>query len=469
MLCPRILNVIIKEGKYILHGNPANTGECGLLMLVEPLKEINLKDYLEIVGEEEIDEILEFSERLKGKSVTHVNSTAFGGGVAEILQDIVPLMKNVGLDAHWEVMAGEYEFFNVTKKIHNALQGMNIELTDEEKRTYLEFNKRNSQAALLGTDYVVVHDNQPAAMIQFRPEVETSKSKWIWRCHIDLSTPNLSVWGFLEPYIQRYKAAVFSSEKYVIPSLKVPRILVRPPSINPLNDKNKELSETQILEILKKYGINPEKPIITQVARFDPWKDPIGVIELYRIVKKTVPDVQLLLVASMAHDDPEGWLYFEKTARNAGLDGDIHFLTDLKGVGNLEVNAFQRASKVALQMSTREGFGLSVSEALWKGVPVVGRNVGGIPLQILDGVNGFLVEDSNQAAEKTLYLLTHPEEAKLMGEKGREHVRKNFLTVGDLRDYLKLFIGMQEDAMSQVAPKEGTVTMQSDQSSEPQT
>jgi trehalose synthase len=374
-------------------------------------------------------------------------------------------MKDVGLDAHWEVIEGEFEFFNVTKKIHNALQGMNIQLTAEEKRMYLEYNKRNSEAALLGTDYVVIHDNQPVAMIQFRPQPELNKSKWIWRCHIDLSTPNLAVWGFLEPYIQRYKAAVFSSEKYVIPSLKVPRILVRPPSINPLNDKNKELSESQILDVLKKYGINPEKPIITQVGRFDPWKDPIGAIDLYRIVKKTIPDIQLLLIAGMARDDPEGWLFFEKTARHAGLDEDIHFLTDLKGVGNLEVNAFQRASKVALQMSIREGFGLSVSEALWKGVPVVGRNVGGIPMQVIDQVDGFLVEDINQAAEKTLYLLTHPEEAELMGQKGREHVRKNFLTVGDLRDYLKLFIGMEEDNL-QHSEKEEAAPSHSDPFSE---
>lgn len=409
-------------------------------MLVEPLKEIRLKDYAGIIGEEEINSILQLAEKLKGKSVTHVNSTSFGGGVAEILQDLIPLMKNVGLDAHWEVIKGELEFFNVTKKIHNALQGMNIQLTDEEKRIYLEYNKKNSESALLGTDFTVIHDNQPAALIQFYQGKEKEKSNWIWRCHVDLSTPNIGVWGFLEPYISRYKAAIFSSEKYVIPSLRVPLIRVKPPSINPLSDKNKDIPESHVIEILKKFGVNPEKPIISQTGRFDPWKDPIGVIDLYHIVKKQVPDVQLLLVASMANDDPEGWLYFEKTARHAGSDNDIHFLTNLKGVGNLEVNAFQRASQAVLQMSTREGFGLTVSEALWKRVPVIGRNVGGIPLQIIDQVNGFLVQDISQAAEKTLYLLTHREVAKQMGERGREHVKKNFLTVGDLKAYLQLFI-----------------------------
>ena len=412
-------------------------------MIVEPLKETKIEDFSGIVGNEEISSILVLAEKLKGKAVTHVNSTAFGGGVAEIIRDLAPLMKSVGLDVHWEVIKGDYEFFVVTKKIHNALQGMNIQLTDEDKRTYLEYNKINSESALLGTDYVVIHDNQPAAIIYFYRRTAERKSKWIWRCHVDLSTPNLGVWSFLEPFINQYQAAIFSSEKYVIPSLKIPKIRVRPPSINPLSEKNKELSETQVLEVLKKYDVNPEKPIIIQVARFDPWKDPTGVIDVYRLVKKEIQDVQLLLVAGMAKDDPEGWPYFEKTVRYAGADSDIFFLTDLKGVGDLEVNAFQRAAHVALQMSTREGFGLTVSEALWKGVPVIGRNVGGIPLQVINQTNGFLVENVPQAAEKAVYLLTHKEEARRMGARGKEHVRKNFLTVGELKDYLRLFLELE--------------------------
>jgi trehalose synthase len=293
----------------------------------------------------------------------------------------------------------------------------------------------NSESTIVDTDFVVVHDNQPAAMIQFHVP---RTNKWIWRCHVDLSTPNIGVWNFLEPYIDRYDAVIFSSERYVIPSLKLERV-IRPPSINPLSEKNKEISKDLVLEILQKYDVNPEKPIIAQVGRFDPWKDQMGVIDVYRIVKKEIPSLQLLLVTSMAQDDPEGWLYLEKTARRAGDDSDIHILTDLKGVKDIEVNAFQRASQVVLQMSTREGFGLTVAEALWKGVPVVARNVGGIPLQIIDGANGFLITNTIEAADKVTYLLKHRDEAQQMGTKGREHVRLNFLMVDELKDYLKLF------------------------------
>jgi len=406
------------------------------MLHVEQLRKISLNDYVGIVGEEEVNSVKALAEKLNGKSVTHVNSTAYGGGVAEMLHNLVPLMKDVGLDVHWEVIKGSFDFFNVTKKIHNALQGMNIELTPEEIRTYLEYNRQNSESTILNTDFVVIHDNQPAAMIQFLP---VKRDKWIWRCHIDLSTPNTSVWGFLEPYISRYDAAIFTSEKYVIPSLKVSKILIRPPSIDPLSDKNKEIPAETISAVLEKFGVNPEKPVITQVGRFDPWKDPLGVIDVYRLVKKEIPQVQLLLIAGMATDDPEGWTYFEKTARHAEDDNDVHLLTDLKGVNDIEVNAFQRASNVMLQMSTREGFGLSVTESLWKGIPVVGRPVGGIPLQIINGTNGYLVNTVNEAAEKTIYLLNHKEEATQMGGKGKEHVKNNFLIVNDLKDYLKLF------------------------------
>lgn len=406
------------------------------MLHVDQLRKIQLEDYVGIVGEEEIDSVKALAEKLKGKSVTHINSTSFGGGVAEMLQNLVPIMKDVGLDVHWEVIKGSLEFFNVTKKIHNALQGMNFELTPEEIRTYLEFNRQNSESVILKTDFVIVHDNQPAAMIQFLP---TKNGKWIWRCHIDLSTPNTSVWSFLEPYISRYDAAIFTSEKYVIPSLKMGKILIRPPSIDSLSDKNKEIPAETIASVLEKFGVNPEKPIMTQVGRFDPWKDPVGVVDVYRLVKRGIPQVQLLLIAGMANDDPEGWTYFEKTARHSGDDSDIFLLTDLKGVKDVEVNAFQRA-QVVLQMSTREGFGLSVAESLWKGVPVVGRNVGGIPLQIINGSNGYLVNTVNEAAEKTIYLLNHREEAQEMGVKGREHVKNNFLIVNDLKDYLRLFV-----------------------------
>jgi trehalose synthase len=404
---------------------------------IENLRKIKIDDYVPIVGQEEVDSVKSLAEKLKGKSVTHVNSTYVGGGVAELLQNLVPLMKDVGLDVHWEVIKGSLEFFNVTKKIHNALQGMTLDLTDEEVRTYLEYNRMNSESSILNTDFIIVHDNQPAAIIKFLPE---EKGKWIWRCHVDLSTPYLAIWNFLEPFINKYDAAIFTSEKYVLPSLKLPRVFVRTPSIDPLSDKNRDISPDQIAETLTRFGVNPEKPIITQVGRFDPWKDPLGVIDVYRLVKKEVPQLQLLLVASMAIDDPEGWIYFEKTLRHAGDDNDIYFLTDFKGVKDLEVNAFQRASQVILQMSTREGFGLSVTEALWKGIPVIGRSVGGIPLQILNGINGFLVSSIAEAAEKTQYLLNHKEQAMQMGANGREHVKNNFLIINDLNGYLRILM-----------------------------
>jgi trehalose synthase len=406
------------------------------MLPIEFTKKIQLQDYVSIVGEKQVEEVKVLGEKLKDKSIMNINSTAYGGGVAEKLHDMVPLMRDVGLDAHWEVIKGSLEFFNVTKKIHNALQGMNTLLTKEDEHIYLEYNRMNSQSTILDTDIVMVHDAQPAALIKFYPQ---KNNKWIWRCHVDLSTPNLAVWGFLEPYISQYDAAIFTAKEYVVPSLTVKTLSIRPPSINPLSDKNIDLTDTEIQATLEKFDIKPDQPIITQVGRFDPWKDPTGVIDVYRIVKKQFPSVQLLLVAGMAPDDPEGWLYLEKTARHAGEDSDIHFLTDLKGVGKREVNAFQRASHVVLQMSTREGFGLTVAEALWKGVPVVGRKVGGIPLQIVDGENGFLVDTVEQAAERTLCLLKNKEMAKQMGTKGKEHIRQNFLIISQLRDYLHLF------------------------------
>jgi len=406
------------------------------MLRVELNRKVEIEDYIPIVGETQVQEVKALGEQLKGTSVTHVNSTSFGGGVAEILHSMIPLMRDLGLDTHWEVMRGDLPFFNITKKIHNSLQGANFILTKEEERIYLEYNRLNSELTLLDTDIVMVHDNQPAAIIQFYPN---KKNKWIWRCHVDLSTPNLSVWNFLEQYISRYDAAIFTAKEYVVPSLTVPTLSIRPPSINPLSEKNRELTNTEIETVLDRYGVNPDRPIITQVARFDPWKDPSGAIDVYHLVKKQIPDVQLLLIAGMAADDPEGWLYFEKTARHACEDSDVFLLTDLKGVKDFEVNAFQRASQVALQMSTREGFGLTVTEALWKGVPVVARRVGGIPLQICEGENGFLIETVEQAAERTICLLKNPEMARRMGQNGKEHVRANFLILSHLRDYLFMY------------------------------
>lgn len=309
-------------------------------------------------------------------------------------------------------------------------------LSKEEEHKYVEYNRMNSELTVLDTDIVMVHDNQPAALIQFYPD---KKNKWVWRCHVDLSTPNIAVWNFLEQYIGRYDAAIFTAKEYVVPSLAVPTLSIRPPSINPLSEKNRELNDSEIMSVLERFDIKRDQPIVTQVGRFDPWKDPLGVIDVYRIVKKQVPEVQLLLIAGMATDDPEGWLYLEKTARHACEDSDIYMLTDLKGVKDFEVNAFQRASSVVLQMSTREGFGLTVTEALWKGVPVVARRVGGIPLQIQEGATGYLVDTVEQAAERTVCLLKNPEMARQMGKNGKEYVRENFLIINHLHDYMSLY------------------------------
>jgi trehalose synthase len=401
------------------------------------LPKLSLKDYTEIVGENEINEIQTLAEKLAGKSVVHVNSTSFGGGVAEILQRLVPLMKDVGMNAEWKVIKGDEEFFKVTKIFHNALQGKEIKLTENMKKVYLHYNELNADLLDLDYDYVVIHDPQPLAVINY---CDKRKGKWIWRCHIDLSQPNEEFWSFLEPFIVNYDAFIFSLKKYVKSPLEKKNVFIITPSIDPLSDKNKPLPQNHIQATLERYDVDPNRPILTQVARFDPWKDPLGVIDAYRKIKKKMPGVQLLLITSMALDDPEGWIYYERTARHAGEDYDIHLLTDLMGVKNLEVNAFQRATNVALLKSIREGFGMTVTEALWKEVPVVGGNVGGIPLQVIDGITGFLVNTIEEAAEKTLYLLRNPEKAKEMGKRGREHVLRNFLITKHLKNYLNLFI-----------------------------
>ncbi|MFP3985861.1 MAG: glycosyltransferase [Candidatus Bathyarchaeia archaeon] len=395
-----------------------------------------LTDYVSMVGEKIVEEAKILGAKLASKSVVHVNSTSYGGGVAEILHKLVPLMQNVGLTAFWKVIEGSPDFFKTTKKFHNALQGEKMKLTNEMKKTYLKNAEENAKLLELDPDFVVIHDLQPLAMIQHYPQ---RRGKWVWRCHIDLSQPNQHFLNFLSSFIGLYDACVFSMKDYVKKTLKMKEIAIIPPSIDPLSDKNKPLTHTQVQSVLERYDVDEERPIITQVARFDPWKDPLGVIDVYRQIRKKIPDLQLLLIGSMARDDPEGWIYYEKALRYVGEDYDVHFLTDLIGVHDLEVNAFQRASDVILAKSIREGFGLTVTEALWKEIPVIGGRVGGIPLQIEDGISGFLVSSVKEAVEKTLYLLKHPRKAREMGKKGKKHVFKNFLITRHLVDYLNLF------------------------------
>jgi trehalose synthase len=409
----------------------------------------SIEAYRPIIGEAATEEILRLASRLRGARVLHVNATAFGGGVAEILGTLVPLMNDLGLDADWQVIKGADEFFNVTKAMHNSLQGMYYDWTPAMRQTWLDYNKLNADLFDETYDYVVIHDPQPAAIPAFLEERTGSRpGKWVWRCHIDITDAQVQVWDLLRPHVERYDGAIFTLPGYVKDDLQHPKIFCVPPAIDPLSPKNADLPDETVNAILERYGVDPKRPMVTQISRFDPWKDPLGVIDVYRAAKRDVPDLQLVLVASMASDDPEGWDWYERTVRRAGEDFDIHILSNLNGVGNIEVNAFQRAARVVIQKSVREGFGLVVSEALWKGRPVVAGNVGGIPLQIVNGKTGFLVNTNEECAEKLLFLLRHPEEADKMGARGVECVRDNFLTTRYLRDYLNIFCqlsGLQPD------------------------
>jgi len=396
----------------------------------------SLKDYIEIIGKEEVETIKKLAIPLKGKRVVHINATSFGGGVAEILATLVPLMKDVGLEAEWQVIKGSDDFFNVTKAIHNGLQGMDVPFTENMKEIFLKNNRLNEKLFEGEYDFVVIHDPQPVAILKYRKE---KVGKWIWRFHIDPTNAQEKIWQFIKPFIEKYDAAIFTLKECVKDDLKLKNIALIPPAIDPLSSKNMDLDQEETKNIVTKYKVDPDRPIITQVSRFDPWKDPLGVIDMYRIVKKEIKDAQLVLIASMVNDDPERWEYYEKTARHAGEDYDIHLLSNLNGVGNLEVNAFQRASDVIIQKSVREGFGLMITEALWKGKPVVAANVGGIPLQVDNRRTGYLVGDIAECAERVIYLLKNPEIANKMGVSGKEYVRKNFLVTRLLKDYLRLF------------------------------
>ena len=401
------------------------------------IEEKKLEDYRSVVGDEVLQEIRALAEPLREARVVHVNATAFGGGVAEILSTLVPLMRDVGLDAEWQVIEGSDEFFNVTKACHNGLQGMDIPFTEEMQAIWRRYNQQNAERFEGDYDFVIIHDPQPAGMLHYHGR--GGGKYWAWRCHIDTSHPNPAYWNFFAPYITQYDAGIFTMEQYVGPGVAYDHLALITPTIDPLSPKNAPIPLEEARGIVARFGVDVNRPLITQVSRFDPWKDPLGVIDAYRMVKAEMPEVQLALVGSMASDDPEGWYYLDKTIRHAGEDFDIHILHNFHGVGSLEVGAFQTASDVVIQKSTREGFGLVVTEALWKGKPVVGGNVGGIPLQVIDGQTGFLVESVEECAEKTHYLLTHPEEAERMGRAAREHVRRNFLITRHLRDYLQLF------------------------------
>jgi len=393
-----------------------------------------LENFRTIVPDETLAEIYARARGLYGKHIVHINSTYQGGGVAEILYSLVLLMNDVGVDTGWRILHGSQDFFNITKKFHNALQGAGLNLSEQKKRLYLQVNENFSKFTHLDHDCVIVHDPQPLPLIKpYR-----KRQPWIWRCHIDLTDPHKQLWDFLKGFLLKYDQIVISSEKYIKDDLPVDQRIMRP-AINPLTLKNKELDEKTILKYIKKAGIPTDKPIITQVSRLDPWKDPEGVMDVFTRVKEKV-DCRLVFCYNLASDDPEGVQMYTKIYRKAKKlvdNGDILFV-----VGNNEilVNSIQRFSSVIIQKSIKEGFCLAVTEALWKGTPVVASNVGGLPAQIEDGSNGFLLEpgDLDGFADRIIHILKNPDEAKNLGQKARETVRQKFLITRLLSDYLDM-------------------------------
>ena len=395
-----------------------------------------IASYEASAGFESVAQLRKLAAPLSGARVLHINATPYGGGVAEILRSEIPLLRDLGIVADWKLITGDEEFFTVTKAIHNGLQGAERELGPAEQKTYLSYSTRN--AALLEEEYdlIVVHDPQPLTLLWLHGK---DAARWIWRCHIDTSEPNPQVWNFLRPYLEDYNAAVFTLGSFAPPDVPVERIEIIPPAIDPESPKNIGLDSGVATHLLQWIGVELGKPLVTQVSRFDPWKDPLGVIAAYRLVKEEIPDLQLALAGSMALDDPEGWEIYRQIGEAARNDPHIHVFTNLTGVGNVEVNAFQRFSDVVIQKSIREGFGLVVSEALWKQTPVVAGKAGGIPLQLKGGAGGFLVDSVEECAEKMLRLLRHPEEGERFGARGRELVRERFLLTRLIADELRLY------------------------------
>jgi len=395
----------------------------------------DIREYSSIVGQAVIDELFYLGDKLKGKIVQNINSTAVGGGVAEILSRMVPLLKQLGVDARWDVIKGNEKFFTITKKIHNALHGVDIPISLDELLYFQEVNRQNANEMDLCGDVMFIHDPQPIVLIERR---EAIGKKWAWRCHVDFTTPKEGVMAFLKSYIERYDCAVFSAPAFAR-KLSIPQALISP-SIDPLSDKNKELPQETINSVLDQFGIDKMRPIVTQISRFDYLKDPIGVIEVYKRVKRHI-DCQLVLAGGGATDDPEGAKVLEDVRNAAADDPDIHVLL-LPPAKDIEINALQRASSVILQKSLKEGFGLTVAEGLWKAKPVIASAVGGIPLQIAHKYSGILTYSIDGTVHYLKQLLNEPEYAKKLGINGREHIKNNFLITRHIRDYLLLFLSL---------------------------
>ncbi len=395
----------------------------------------SLDAYQDVVPDAILEGLREQAKKLRGARILHVNATAYGGGVSELLRSSVPLLRDLGLSVDWKVIAGSQDFFRATKALHNALQGAPQALSEAEQTAYLECARENGALLDGGYDFVVLHDPQPAGLLSVHGKGD---ARWVWRCHIDTSEPNPEAWRFLRPLLADFDAAVFTMPEFVPPDLPVARVRTIAPAIDPLSPKNLDISERTASQILDWIGVDLPGRLVTQVSRFDLWKDPFGVIAAYRLVREEISGLQLALVGSMALDDPEGWDIYGQLTERAESDPLIHMYTNLTGASNVEVNAFQRLSEVVVQKSIREGFGLVVSESLWKGTPVVAGRAGGIPIQMPEGIGGLLVDSVEECAAGMLRLLNDRELAKQLGRSGREHVREHFLLPRLLLEELQL-------------------------------
>jgi trehalose synthase len=412
-------------------GNNSRQLPASLMTPPAPPPPPHLDDYESIIGRGQIDALRFLAKASQGKTIKMVNSTSVGGGVAEMLNRLVPLLSELEVPTHWDVITGGNDFFEITKAFHNALHGTNYDLTEAAQKIFLMYNEQNRERMQFNEDVVVIHDPQPLGLVRSR---EKSGARWVWRCHIDLSNPDAKVWEFLRPFVEKFDAAIFSSQSFAR-QLPIPQYLFYP-SIDPLSEKNKELSDEQVQKVCDELGIDRSRPIVTQVSRFDRLKDPVGVVHAYKLAKKYV-DCQLVLAGGGASDDPEGAAVLQEVKDAAGNDPDIVIL-DLPPWCAYEINAIQRASTLIVQKSLREGFGLTVTEALWKGKPTIAGAVGGIPNQIIHKLTGVLVHSMEGCAFQIRYLLTHPEFARRIGASGREHVKENFLITTNVKRWLLL-------------------------------
>jgi trehalose synthase len=395
----------------------------------------DVEQYRLLVGDELMDEVAALAKELKGARICHINSTAYGGGVAELLSRYLPLLQGVGVSAEWRLIHGEAEFFTITKAFHNALQGANYDLRERERKTYLGVNEQSAGLLESKYDIIIVHDPQPAAIRHF---AGPRNAKWIWRCHIDSSAPDENVRNFLVPLIHEYDAFVFTMPTFLLPGLDKDRASFIAPAIDAFATKNMDLPLDLCRRAIADSGVDVNRPLLLQVARFDPWKDPLGVIEAYRLVKQEFSNVQLVLIGAMAGDDPEGWRLLDRVQEESARDTDLFVFTNVAGVGNMEVNVFQRGCDVVIQKSLREGFGLVVAEALWKEKPIVAGRAGGIPMQFPDGFDRYLIDNVEDCAAQIVHLLQHLGERGEFGRAGRERVRREFLLPRLARDELRL-------------------------------